>query len=77
MLHQWFDWQKVYLHSLKSQLKGLVKAMEVVMKAQTDIIGKTTNLLFLLEKARKAGISGEKHSNPNSMPNAFPAWSSR
>jgi sorting nexin-1/2 len=31
-LHQWFDRQKVYLDSLESQLKSLVKAIEMVAK---------------------------------------------
>lgn len=39
--HQWFDRQKVYLDSLESQLKGLVKTMEVVMKARTEMASAT------------------------------------
>lgn len=31
-LYQWFDRQKVYLDSLESQLRGLVRAIEIVGK---------------------------------------------
>lgn len=30
--HQWFDRQKIYLDSLESQLRGLVKAIDFVTK---------------------------------------------
>lgn len=32
---QWFDKKKVYLDSLESQLRGLLKALEVVSKQRT------------------------------------------
>lgn len=38
---QWFDRQKLYLDSLESQLKGLVKTMEVVMKTRIDVASAT------------------------------------
>ena len=60
------------------------------MGSQVVSIRKTAHLLFPLEKAGKAGISGEKHHKhrpwsrvdfrkalgPNSTLNAFRAWSS-
>jgi sorting nexin-1/2 len=41
LFHQWFDRQKVYLDSLESQLRGLVKTIEAVMKARTDMASAT------------------------------------
>lgn len=38
---QWFDRQRVYLDSLESQLKGLVKTIEVVMKTRTELAAAT------------------------------------
>jgi len=34
---EWFDRQKVYLDSLESQLRGLVKAIELVAKHRSDL----------------------------------------
>ena len=38
---QWFDRQRVYLDNLESQLKGLVKTIEVVMRARTELAAAT------------------------------------
>ena len=34
---QWFDKQKAYLDSLESQLRGLVKAIELVAKHRSGV----------------------------------------
>lgn len=34
---KWFDRQKVYLDSLESQLRGLVKAIELVAKHRSGV----------------------------------------
>ena len=36
-LWQWFDQQKVYLDSLEAQLRGLVKAIDLVAKQRTEM----------------------------------------
>lgn len=38
---EWFDRQKVYLDSLESQLRGLVKTIEGVMRTRTDVAAAT------------------------------------
>ena len=35
---QWFDRQKAYLDSLETQLRGLVKAIDVVSKQRTGTL---------------------------------------
>jgi sorting nexin-1/2 len=39
--YQWFDRQKGYLDSLEAQLRGLVKAIELVAKQRSDLAAAT------------------------------------
>ena len=48
-IFKWFDRQKAYLDSLESQLRGLVKAIELVAKHRTGVFSfdNFSNLFFL------------------------------
>ena len=53
---QWFDRQKTYLDSLESQLRGLVKAIEVVVKHRSGMFP-FLKIDFLFQTLNKVCLS--------------------